>query len=155
MAKRYKKIKKPLLRKVHFQAFLFLIIYTILSKTIFIKSVTLSSVALSFFIPYVYGVVAGVIFLYLFNHEDFFHFMKDVEKKEEKKEKGLLKKYLHYGKILSTLIIATVGGPVFSALTIRFLLNRFWYKYLILAVGNIASTAMGVALAKGVIYVFI
>ncbi len=149
------KSRKPFFRKIHFQALLFLVIYTILSKFLFIRAVTLDNIAIGFLIPYLYGVAAGAIFLYLFNHEDFFHFIKDVEHREEKKEKSLLKKYLHYGKILSTLIIAAVGGPVFAALTIRFLLNKFWYKYIILAVGNIASTLLAISLAKGFLLLFV
>lgn len=130
---------------------MFFIAYTILSKAIFLKSVTSGNAEIIFFVPYIFGVVCGVLFLYLFNHEDFFHFIKEIEKEEEKKEKAYLRKYKHYGKILSTLIIGAIGGPVFSALTIRFLLNKYWYKYLVLSVGNIASTFFAILIAKGAI----
>ena len=36
--------------------------------------------------PYFFGVAAGIIFLYHFSHEDFFHFIKEVEREEKKKE---------------------------------------------------------------------
>ena len=124
-------------------------IYTALSKSIFLKSLGSESITTHFFGPYIFGVIAGIFFLYLFNHEDFFHFIKEVEEIEKKKENKFLKKYLHLGRILATLIIASLGGPVFAALTARFLINKFWFKYLILALGNIPSTILSVTLAKG------
>lgn len=136
-------------RPIHLQAVIFLVFYAIFSKTVFIKSVADENIMVSFFVPYIFGIVAGNGFLYLFSHQDFFHFMKEVERIENKNEKKLLNKYKHFGKILTTLIIATVGGPVFSALTIRLLLNNAWYKYLLIIVGNIPSTIFTVSLAKG------
>ncbi len=140
---------------MHLQAIFFLVIYTALSKIIFVKSVTSGNLTVAFVVPYLYGVIMGCVFLYLFNHEDFFHFMRDVEHREEKKEKSLLKKYLHYGKILAVLIIAAVFGPVLSALTIRLLLNKVWYKYLLLAAGNVTSTLLGVSLWLGLWKLFV
>lgn len=144
-----KKFRKRFIRSVHLQAAALLIIYTFLSKFIFYKSVVSSNLIIVFLGPYVFGVAAGIIFLYLFNHEDFFHFVREVEKQERSREKKYLKKYLHYGRIVAVLIIATIGGPVFSALTIRFLLNNVWYRYLLIMAGNIASTILAVLLGKG------
>lgn len=148
MAKKTLK-KRNFFRPVHLQALFFFVAYTILSKAIFIKSVMSANLEVVFFVPYFFGVAAGFLFLYLFNHEDFFHFVKEIEKEEKKRERGYLKKYQHYGKILSTLIIAAIGGPIFAALTIRFLLNKYKYKYLLLALGNIVSTLVAIAIAKG------
>ena len=144
-----KKKTRSFFRPVHLHAILFLVIYTIISKAVFIKAIVSPNITVVFLVPYIFGVVAGVIFLYLLNHEDFFQFMKDVEKEERGKENTYLKKYLHYGKVLSALIIGVVGGPVFAAITIRFLLNKLWYKYVILAVGNIGSTLIFVSLTRG------
>lgn len=144
-----KAVKRGLIRGVHIQAILFLVVYNILSKYIFIKSVIHADILVNFIAPYVFGVVAGIVFLYLLDHEDFFHFMKEVEKEEKKKENLYLKKYLHYGKVACVLIIALIGGPVFSALTIRFLLNKFKYGYLLIALGNIGSTLLTVSIARG------
>lgn len=143
--------QKGLIRKIHFQAIAFLVIYTLLSKSIFIKSITSPSLAVAFSVPYIFGIVAGILFLYLFNHEDFFHFMREVERVEKKKEEGYLKRYIHFGRIFSTLIIGGIGGPVFAALTVRFLLNNFPHRYLLLAVANIGSTLLAVVIAKGAI----
>jgi hypothetical protein len=148
-----KAAKKPLFRKVHLQAILLLLLYTVLSKFIFVKSITSESYAVNFMGPYMYGVVAGSIFLYLFGHEDFFHFIRDVERQQKKKEDKYIKKYIHYGKVFCSLIVATVGGPVFSALTVRLLLNRAWFKYLLIAIGNIPSTLVAVAMGKGALFV--
>lgn len=149
MAKRKTKTKKPFLRGVHLQAAIFLIVYTIISKYVFIRSITSGNNWVAFLVPYTFGVLAGCMFLYLFNHEDFFHFMKDIEAKEKKKEQSLLKKYIHFGKVAAILIIAIIFGPILSALSIRLLLNKVWYKYLLLAAGNIGSTIWGVSLWLG------
>lgn len=146
-------VKKPLLRSVHLQAIVLMLFYTLLSKFIFVKSITSDSYYINFFGPYIYGVVAGAIFLYLFSHEDFFHFIKDIEKQQKTKESKYLKKYIHYGKVICSLIVATVGGPVFSALTVRLLLNRVWFKYILIAIGNIPSTVLAVAMGKGALFV--
>ena len=80
--------------------------------------------------------------------------MKEVEEVEKRKEKKLIKKFLHHGKILAILIITTIGGPIFGALTIRLLLPKYKYSFALLATGNILSTILGVGLAKGIILGF-
>lgn len=148
-----KKGSSNFFRDVHLQALIFLIFYSLISKTIFIKSISHPSLWINFLAPYFFGVFAGMVFLYLLKHEDFFHFMKDVEKREEKKEKKFLKKYLHHGKILATLIIATLGGPIFAAITIRLILPRYKYSLLLICIGNITSTIFTVGLSKGAIVI--
>lgn len=148
-----KTVNKSVFRSVHLQAILFLLFYTILSKFIFVKSIISDSYAVNFFGPYIYGVIAGSVFLYLFSHEDFFHFIKDLKKQQKKKEDKYIKKYIHYGKVLCSLVVATLGGPVFSALTVRLLLNRVWFKYVLVAIGNIPSTIIAVAMGKGAMFV--
>jgi hypothetical protein len=152
MPKRKLRSKEAFFKPVHLQAVVFLLMYSVISKSIFIKSISSVDNMVAFLVPYVFGVVAGFLFLYLFSHEDFFHFARDVEKMESKREYGLLKKYKHYGKVVCTLIIATLGGPVFSALTIRLLLNNYKHKFLILAIGNIPSTLTHVVVARGAFF---
>ena len=148
-------LMKKFLRPVHLQAIIFLIVYNIVSKTIFIKSVLQSVYFITFSGPFIFACVAGAIFLYLLRHEDFFHFIKEVERQEDKKERGYLNKFKHHGKILATLIIATIGGPIFSTLTIRLLLPKYKYPYLLLFIGNIFSTLFSTGLAKGFVFGFI
>ena len=121
-----KRKKRSFFRPVHLQAIIFLVIYNVVSKTIFIKSVLQSAY--------------------------FFHFIKEVERQEDKKERGYLNKFKHHGKILATLIIATIGGPIFSALTIRLLLPKYKYPYLLLFIGNIFSTLFSVMIGKGILH---
>ena len=138
-------------RPVHLQAILFLIIYNIISKWVFFKAIIHDSLLVNFLVPYFFGIIAGYIFLYLLSHEDFFHFIKDVEKIEKKKERGFIKKYLHHGKILATFLITIIGGPIFGALTIRLLLPRYKYSLLILCIGNIIPTVMWVSIGRGIL----
>lgn len=149
MPKRKFKVKKSFFRTIHLQALIFFVLYTVVSKYIFIRAVASPNMQVSFFVPYFFGVISGILFLYLFNYEDFFHFMKDVERQEKIKETKMLKKYKHFGKLASFFIIAAIGGPILAALTIRFLINKVWYRYALIAAGNIASTVIAVAVAKG------
>lgn len=146
-----RKKKKAFFRLIHLHAIIFLVVYSIISKTIFVKSLATKDPVISFLGPYIFGVIAGMILLYILNHEEFFHFIKDVENVEGKKEKRLIRKYKHFGKIVGTLIIAAVGGPIFSALTIRLLLNNLWYKYLLIAVGCVFSTLLTVGIGFSVL----
>lgn len=146
---RIKSKNKSFFRPVHLQAIIFLVVYNIISKTVFLKSLLHSEYFINFIGPFLFSCMAGSIFLYLFRHEDFFRFIKEVERQESKKEKGYLKRFAHHGKILTTLIIATIGGPIFSALTIRLLLPKYEHPYVLLFVGNIFSTLFSTGLAKG------
>lgn len=142
---------KGLFRPIHLQAILFLLAYNIVSKSIFVKAVIIESNFVNFFVPYVFGILSGWMFLYLLKHEDFFHFMREVEKEEKGREKKLLSKYIHHGKVFATLIIAAVAGPIFGALTIRLILPKYKYGIVLIAIGNIFSTLISVAMAKGVL----
>jgi uncharacterized membrane protein len=105
----------------------------------------------SFLGPFIFGVLTSFIFLYLFSHEDFFHFIKEVEKKEERKEEEYLRKYKHLGKIAAVLAIGAIGGVIFAALTVRLLLINYKYRYLILLISMFFSTIFTVGVAKGLL----
>jgi len=136
------------IKRIHVIAVLILAVYYSISKMVFITTIVNPNLFVYFFGPYFFGATASVIFLYVFSHEEFFSFAKEIEKKNMKKEKKLLHRFKHHGKIASTLAIATVGGPVFSALTTRLLLNNFRHKYLLVFIGNIPATILGVGIAK-------
>jgi hypothetical protein len=142
--------KKKFIRPIHVQTLFIIVGYLIISKLVFFKFVTGPNITMSFLGPFIFGIVTSFIFLYLFSHEDFFHFIKDVEKKEEKKESQYLRKYKHFGKVLATLIIGAIGGTILASLTTRLLLTHYRYKYLILLVSMFFSTMFTVGLAKGI-----
>lgn len=99
-----------------------------------------------------YGVVGsaaaifGAVFLYLFSHEAFFKFARVIEKKEQKQEKRWLGRFSHTGRIVATLIIGILAGPLFSALTARMLLPRHRLKY---------QVVVGASLVGGWAWLFI
>jgi len=92
--------------------------------------------------------------LFIFSHEKFFAFAKDMEREESKKEKKYLAKYLHHGKVFATFVIGVIGGPVFSSLTTRLLLNNYPFKYLLVILANIPSTIVTVGVTHGIVQVF-
>jgi len=141
--------KKKLIRPVHIQAIIFIIIYYIVSYSIFYGSVYHSNIYVSFLVPLVFGLISTFVFLYLFGHQDFFHFMKNIEREERGKERKILGKVGHFGNILACIIVSVVGGPILLSLIIRFLFPKKENKYLIAFVSVLISTIISVSIAKG------
>jgi hypothetical protein len=75
--------------------------------------------------------------------------MGNIEKEEKGQEKKYLDKFSHYGKIAASIIVGAIGGPIFLALTIRFLFSKSENRYLIAFVSTLVSSIFMVSLAKG------
>ena len=141
-------------KKIYWQVLFVLAIYFGLSNIVFIRFSLLENPIISYGVPMIVGAVSGVIFLYIFNHEDFFSFARELEKRELKTEKKWLKHFVHLGKLSTTVAVGTVGGPIFVALTIRLLLNTSRYRYVWAILISIPSTLFSVGIARGAISVF-
>lgn len=146
-----KKTRKRIFRWVHLETIIVIVGYFLLSNFIFLRSVSHPNIWLSFLVPLIFGVGSSLVFLYLFSHEDFFHFIKSLEKQENKQEKKYLSKFKRYGKMVTCILISAIGGPIFLALTVRFLFSKKENRYLIATVSNIISTILIVMLVR-VIY---
>lgn len=138
-------------RPIYLKAAAALLIYSILSKAVFASSLIRSNLIESLLYPMVFGMVSSCVFLYIFSHDDFIKIAKEIEKKEERSEKSWLKRMRHTSKIVSTLIIGTLAGPILSAFTTRILLINYKYKYPLVVFINIPSTLFSVGLAKELI----
>lgn len=139
---------------VHLVAVFILGGYFVLSKVNLLNALARESLFERFLQIYLFGIIFACIFLFLFSHEKFFPFAREMEKTQSKKEKKYLKKYIHHGKVLGTFIIGTIGGPVFSSLTARLLLNTYHFKYLLVILCNIPSTILTVGIGSGFVHVF-
>jgi hypothetical protein len=148
------KAKKNFFRWVYLETIAVLIAYFLLSNFILVGSVTHANVWVSFLVPLVFGVGSSCIFLYLFSHQDFWHFIKNLESQEKKQEKKYLAKFKNYGKIFTCILVSAIGGPIFLALTVRFLFSEKENRYLIAIISNIVSTLLIVAAAKGFLGIF-
>lgn len=136
---------------IHLIAMFILGGYLVLSKVNLVSAMTRETLTLSFIQLYIFGIFFACLFLYLFSHEKFFPIAKEIEKNEEKKERKYLKKYIHHGKIMGTFLIGAIGGPIFSSLTARILLNSFRFKYLIIILANIPSTLFTLGVGWGIL----
>lgn len=145
-----RKIKKGFFRWIHLEAIVVIVAYLVISNIVLVSSVANNSLWVSVLVPIVFGAVSGCAFLYLFSHEDFFHFIKKIEKEEEKKEKKYLKQFRQWGRMVASVLISALGGPIFLALTVRFLYNEKEERYKIVLIANLISTLIIVAMAKGV-----
>lgn len=139
----------------HLAAVAILAGYFIISKLNLAHALSNQNLFISFIQLFAFGTIFTYLFLYIYSHEKFFPFAREIEKKEESKEKGYLKKYLHHGKMLATFLIGIVGGPIFLSLTIRLLLNNFRYRYLYVFIISFFSTVFTFILGKGFINIFI
>lgn len=149
------KTKKRGVHWSHIFALLILAGYFSISKINMAHAISNQNKVFSFLQIYLFGIFFACLFLYLFSHERFFPIARQIEKEEEKKEKKYLKKYIHHGKVLATFIIGTLGGPVFSSLTARLLLNNTnFLKYFIVILANIPSTVVTVGIANGFVKIF-
>lgn len=150
-----REVKKRFLRPIHLYTILFLGIYAVSAKIIYFSALYHTNFFTTYLYPYLFGITTTSMFLYLFSHEDFFSFIREVEKKEEKKEKGYLKKFLRFGKIMASILIGIIGGPIFLALTISILLKNFTYKYWLILGTMLLSVLISVGLVKSLISFFI
>lgn len=136
---------------IHLFAILILGGYYFISKVNLVHALSQKTFLMSFFQLFVFGSFFSLLFLYIFSHDKFFPLARELERTEAKKEKKFLKKYFHHGKIFATFLIATVGGPVFSSLTARILLNNLASKYFIVFLANIPSTILALSLGRGIV----
>lgn len=146
--------KKIVIRKVHLGATLLTAVYFVLGNTILIGFLNHPDPLVSIGAPMLYGAVMSVLFLYLFSHDDFFHFARKIEERQMVKEKKLVKRFAGLGKLSASFAIAIVGGPILGALAFRLLLRRVAAKYVLLIIANVPSTLFTIAITKGVINVF-
>jgi len=142
------KAKKKLIKAIHLKTTVILIVYLLLSHFILISSLANKNIFISFLLPLLFGGLSSVTFLYLFSHEDFFHFIKNLEEKEKKNEEKYLKRFMHFGKILTCILISLIGGPIFLALTVRFLFPKSHHRYRIAIISNTIATIILISSAK-------
>jgi hypothetical protein len=91
------------------------------------------------------------IFLFLFSHEDFFRFFGKLERIEKKKEASYLDRFGNYGKIIASILIGTIGGSIFLALTVRILFSTPKEQRRVVFVSVLISTLILFGFGKGII----
>ncbi|KKR73214.1 MAG: hypothetical protein UU16_C0027G0004 [Candidatus Woesebacteria bacterium GW2011_GWA2_40_7] len=145
------KTKNRLFRLVQLQAIAFVVVYFLISNLFVVKFITNPNIYISFFSSLIFGSVSVFAFLYLFSHQNFLPFFKNLQGSQDKKEKKYLKSYIKYGKFLACIIVGILGGPIFLALTIRFLFPRSKNKYLIGFVSTFVSTVIVIFFGKSIL----
>ena len=127
--------------------------YFVLSKVNLVNALTRETVIASF-CNYIYLEYFSLAYFCFFSLMRNFFLLQKIWKEKSLKMKKIFKKYLHHGKVIGTFVIGAIGGPVFSSLTARLLLNNYPFKYLLIILANIPSTIFTVGIARGLIQVF-
>jgi predicted permease len=109
------------------------------------------NIFISFLISLVFGIVSTIVFLYLFIHQSSSKFVRKLKQVEENNEKKYLKNFLHFGKFLACTLISLIGGPIFLALTVKFLFPHSPHKYRIAIAVSIISNIIFVSFSKGLL----
>lgn len=140
------------MKKIYIQAFLIWCFYSLFTKWLLIKGAAFSTpIIFAFASNFLSGAFFASIFLYFFNHEEFFKFAKSIEKIEIKKEKKLTRSFARFGGLFSVILITVISGPLLSALSAKFLIGKSEYKYFIVAFFSGASAILIVAALRGVV----
>lgn len=133
-------------QSIHLQALIVWLIYSAIGKFMFVRGVVISESKWAIEGVFIYAVIFSLIFLYLFEHQDFFKFASEIESKEQKKEKRLTDWFLHWGKLVTVLGVGTIAGPVAISLGVRLFYRRRWYRFLLAVVIAIAHAFLWLTL---------
>lgn len=137
------------MKKLKFlKAILILALYMIAVAVVFLTSVTASTVV-AYGAPMLLGATASLLFLYFFDHDGLFAFAKQLEKLEEDREEKFIARFSKKSRIVTTILIGIVGGPIFASLSTHLLLHRYRHKYLLVMLINIPSTILTIGGARG------
>ena len=140
------------IKLVHLEAFLVWLVYDIVTKGSFVA--TASSIVTgvsSFVLNVLLSIFFGLLFLYFFSHEDFFKFVSEIERKNRKAEKQWENRFARYSKLLVAFVVGVIAGPLIGALSVRFLLPRYKFKYLVVLISSCISALVWITIARGVI----
>lgn len=136
-----------MLKSIHFKAFAIWLIYSFITKGSFVTGVSKSIEGRDAYILNIFfSMVFGFLFLYFFSHEDFFKFACEIERKNTKKEKKWEHKLIHFGKIITSIIIGVLSGPLIGALAVRFIKPK--YKYLVIGLSSALSSVLWLGLVR-------
>lgn len=127
------------LYRVHFLALLTWVGYTVLSRTLQFGETTTVNVEKAYLLSAIFNIVFVILFLYLFSHDKFFEFAREIEMRAKKKEKGYTNMARHWGKLIMTGIVGLTGSPLYIALTIRLFWPKLKSKYLLAGVMSVVG----------------
>ena len=103
--------------------------------------------------PFIYGIASTIFFLYVFSHDDVIKVAKYLEEKERKAERAWLKRFAKAGKVGATALIGMLLGTILFALSIKLLLPKYRYKYILIFIVIAISTFYYVAVLKGAVHI--
>ncbi len=105
-----------------------------------------SSISLTLF-----NSLSSLIFIYLFNHQNYFPAIKNIELSNQKKQKKYLKKFLKFGKFIATILTGLIGGPILLSLSVKLLFRQHQYRYTIIA--SILTNIVFIIISKGLLQI--
>ncbi|HWA52425.1 MAG TPA: hypothetical protein VG895_05225 [Patescibacteria group bacterium] len=139
----------------YIKALIVLIIYVVFTRSLFIAMVLFPNTPAAFLIEVSSASFFGFLWLYFFEHENLFSFVKIIKNKKKSAEQKFLDKFIKFGAVTATILIGYIGGPLFASLTSHLILKDFKYKYLLVIFICATSSFVALALARGVLHLVI
>lgn len=109
-------------------------------------NIIFGSISLIFF-----NSLSSLIFIYLFNHQNSFPAIKNIELSNQKKQKKYLKRFLKFGKIIATILMGLIGGPILLSLSIKLLFHQHQYQNTIII--SILTNIIFIIISKGLLQI--
>ena len=131
-----------------------LFIHSVLSWAILLFATHASGFFLSFVPPFLFGILTTLFFLYVFNHDGVIKIAKYLEDKEKNTQRKWSKKLARTGKVVTTILIGLLLGPIMLALAIKLFIPKSRWKYLIIIFVIFFSTLYYMIFLKGAASLF-
>jgi hypothetical protein len=143
------------IKRVHLTAIIIWLIHSFIEKALLVRMLTLSNTFLAYAIEALHSTLTALFFLYLFSHEDFFKFAKDIEKKQKKNEKKTLKFFKHTGKLIASFLICLFISNVLLALVVRLFYRKKSTRYWVAGIISFITGIIWFAIYKGAIQIIL
>lgn len=95
--------------------------------------------------------LSSFVFIYLFNHQNSFPVIKNIELSNQKKQKKYLKRFLKFGKFIATILMGLIGGPILLSLSVKLLFHQHQYRNTVII--SILTNIIFIIISKGLLQI--
>lgn len=127
------------------------VVFIIVSYLITFYCLALPNILFAFTALTLFNTSSSLGLIFLFNHQNSFPAIKNIEQSNKKKQAIYLKKFLKFGKFIATILMGLIGGPILLSLTVKVLFRQHQYRTTILA--SIITNIIFIVISKGLLQI--